>query len=90
MKLSYADACLIIDEKIKNLETNSELLTDDFVDLLTYKLSKISLAKQVPIKTKYNRREKTEKCPLCGTVVSYGQNFCQECGQKFEWDDENV
>ena len=25
------------------------------------------------------------ECPICGNEIELGQNFCQECGEAFEW-----
>lgn len=28
----------------------------------------------------------TGECPVCGKFVEKGQNYCQSCGQKLEWE----
>lgn len=51
-----------------------------------------ALSKQIPQKViPYLDYKTIKKCPTCGHELIYGSKFCDQCGQKLDWevDDEN-
>ena len=47
-----------------------------------------ALEKQIPKKPKTDDRYVMYICPCCNDFIKVSHNCCQNCGQKFDWSDE--
>ena len=47
-----------------------------------------ALDKQIPKKPKTDDRYVMHICPWCNDFVKVSHNYCQNCGQKLDWSDE--
>lgn len=47
-----------------------------------------ALEKQIPKKPKTDDRYVMHICPWCNDFVKVSHNYCQNCGQKLDWSDE--
>ena len=47
-----------------------------------------ALEKQIPKKPKTDDRYVMYICPWCNDFVKVSHNYCQNCGQKLDWSDE--
>ena len=47
-----------------------------------------ALEKQIPKKPKTDDRYLMHICPWCNDFVKVSHNYCQNCGQKLDWSDE--
>ena len=48
-----------------------------------------ALEKQIPKKPKTDNRYIMYICPYCNDFVKVSHNYCQNCGQKLDWSDNN-
>ena len=47
-----------------------------------------ALEKQIPKKPKIDNRYIMYICPYCNDFVKVSHNYCQNCGQKLDWSEE--
>lgn len=47
-----------------------------------------AVEKQIPKKPKTDDRYVMYICPWCNDFVKVSHNYCQNCGQKLDWGDE--
>ena len=69
-------------EAIKYIE-NHGYISDDVKDM-TIK----ALEKQIPKKPKTNDSYIMYICPCCNNFIKLCKNYCEYCGQKLDWSDE--
>ena len=89
-------------EALKDIiESGIELGAGDYVDVEALKVAVVALEKQIPkkpIKLKANEDIKigagtwkagttVYKCPRCDSFISRSSNYCDKCGQAFDWSD---
>ena len=48
-----------------------------------------ALEKQIPKKPKTDNRYVMHICPWCNDFVKVSHNYCQNCGQKLNWESES-
>ena len=48
-----------------------------------------ALEKQIPKKPKTDNRYVMHICPWCNDFVKGSYNYCQNCGQKLNWESES-
>lgn len=76
----------------KEIESLNKITTKALVELGEYEIER-----NIPKKVKNPRTVKTldflgtwsfseGDCPICGRSVEKGQDYCQNCGQKLEWE----
>lgn len=51
-------------------------------------ISAKALEKHIPKKPKTDDRYVMYICPWCNDFVKVSHNYCQNCGQKLDWSDE--
>ena len=81
-------------EKLKNMrlfmkiedEHNDCKFTED--DYNANEMAIQALEKQIPKKPNTDDRYVMYICPCCNDFVKVSHNYCQNCGQKLDWSDE--
>lgn len=81
-------------EAIKIID-NAEFLTNRDADyamsvIEAIETAKAALEKQIPKRPYFTEDKEFVLCPCCnGKGLSDKQNYCDNCGQKLDWSDEN-
>ena len=81
-------------EAIKEIETSIELAkmcTQNFErtkEIEPYTMAIKVLEKQIPKKPKTNDNYIIYICPCCNNLIKLCKNYCEYCGQKLDWSDE--
>ena len=70
----------------KDLKLHSKDLSSKYKNGLRMAIQ--ALEKQIPKKPKTDDRYVMHICPWCNDFVKVSHNYCQNCGQKLDWGDE--
>lgn len=82
-------------EKLKNMrlymqiedENNDCKFTED--DYKANEMAIQTLEKQIPQKPKTDDRYVMYICPCCNNFIKLCKNYCENCGQKLDWEDDD-
>ena len=70
----------------KDLKLHSKDLSSKYKNGLRMAIQ--ALEKQIPKKPKTDDRYVMYICQCCNDFVKVSHNYCQNCGQKLDWSDE--
>ena len=70
----------------KDLKLHSKDLSSKYKNGLRMAIQ--ALEKQIPKKPKTDDRYVMHICQCCNDFVKVSHNYCQNCGQKLDWGDE--
>ena len=70
----------------KDLKLHSKDLSSKYKNGLRMAIQ--ALEKQIPKKPKTDDRYVMYICQCCNDFVKVSHNYCQNCGQKLDWGDE--
>ena len=77
---------------IEFIKERIALIDSNYTDILDYKealqISVKALEKQIPRKPKTNDNYIMYICPCCNNFIKLCRNYCEYCGQKLDWSDE--
>ena len=77
---------------IEFIKERIALIDSNYTDILDYKealqISVKALEKQIPRKPKTNDNYIMYICPCCNNFIKLCRNYCENCGQKLDWSDE--
>ena len=93
MTESEAKKYMLIEKECINRDCNRDCANCDIVQNVedlnnAYDVAINALEKQIPKKPKTDDRYVMYICPWCNDFVKVSHNYCQNCGQKLEWSDE--
>ena len=71
----------------KDLKLHSKDLSSKYKNGLRMAIQ--ALEKQIPKKPKTDDRYVMYICPWCNDFVKVSHNYCQNCGQKLNWESES-
>lgn len=79
-------------EWIKELKNSEEMqefyYAESIIDACNMAIQ--ALEKQIPMKADFTEDKEFALCPCCnGKGLFNMQKYCDNCGQKFDWSDEN-
>lgn len=70
----------------KDLKLHSKGLSSKYKNGLRMAIN--ALEKQIPKKPKTNDSYIIYICPCCNNLIKLCKNYCEYCGQKLDWSDE--
>ena len=78
-------------EAIKLIENDLKLHSKDLSSKYKngLRMAIQALEKQIPKKPKTDDRYVMHICPWCNDFVKVSHNYCQNCGQKLDWSEED-
>lgn len=86
--MTYKEAKDILRVAAAEVEWNCPL---DYTE--AFKKAEEALDKQIPLKPLDIRacpnEAKYADCPICGQVVDEWSPYCDQCGQRIDWGDDN-
>lgn len=85
--MTESEALKFINERIDFIKANYNYGTADYREAL--ELSAMAIDKQIPKKPKTDDRYVMYICPWCNDFVKVSHNYCQNCGQKLNWESES-
>ena len=93
MTESEAKKYMLIEKECINRDCNRDCANCDIVQDVedlnnAYDVAIQALEKQIPKKPKTDDRYVMYICPWCNDFVKVSHNYCQNCGQKLDWGDE--
>ena len=93
MTESEAKKYMLIEKECINRDCNRDCANCDIVQNVedlnnAYDVAINALEKQIPKKPKTDDRYVMYICPWCNDFVKVSHNYCQNCGQKLDWSDE--
>lgn len=93
MTESEAKKYMLIEKECINRDCDRDCANCDIVQNVedlnnAYDVAINALEKQIPKKPKTDDRYVMYICPWCNDFVKVSHNYCQNCGQKLDWSDE--
>ena len=93
MTESEAKKYMLIEKECINRDCNRDCANCDIVQNVedlnnAYDVAIQALEKQIPKKPKTDDRYVMHICPWCNDFVKVSHNYCQNCGQKLDWGNE--
>ena len=93
MTESDAKKYMLIEKECINRDCDRDCANCDIVQNVedlnnAYDVAINALEKQIPKKPKTDDRYVMYICPWCNDFVKVSHNYCQNCGQKLDWSDE--
>lgn len=93
MTESEAKKYMLIEKECINIDCDRDCANCDIVQNVedlnnAYDVAINALEKQIPKKPKTDDRYVMYICPWCNDFVKVSHNYCQNCGQKLDWSDE--
>lgn len=86
-KMTESEAIKSALKKVEAQQDNLGGFMDRF-DIPEHWAVRNALEKQIPKKPKTDDRYIMHICPWCNDFVKVSHNYCQNCGQKLDWGDE--